>query len=92
MSLIATGRVVHEAQRIVSTFELADQLRVDKRTVYRLLRSGKLPLQIVHIGESPRVRRVDLEQYLERLALDAADADQSRRTVAWAWLRRRKGA
>jgi excisionase family DNA binding protein len=69
--------------------EVAKELRVDKRTVYRLLRSGKLPLQIVRVGESPRVRRADLEAHLERLVTDAADAEQVQRAAAELWTRRR---
>lgn len=72
--------------------QLASELRVDKRTVYRLLRSGKLPLQIIHIGESPRVRRVDVEAYLERLATDAADAGAAWTATAAFLTRRQRGA
>jgi excisionase family DNA binding protein len=67
--------------------ELADQLRIDKRTVNRLLKTGRLPLPIVHIGASPRIRRIDLDRYLEKLTNDAADADQARRSAAVALLR-----
>jgi excisionase family DNA binding protein len=69
--------------------EVAAELRLDKRTVYRLVRSGQLPLQVIHIGASPRVRRRDLEDYLERLATDMADA---RAPTADPWTRRRAGA
>ena len=70
------------ARLLLTIPELAAELRVDKRTVYRLLKAGKLQLQIVHIGESPRVRRADLEAYLERLAADTADAEAARRAAA----------
>jgi excisionase family DNA binding protein len=69
--------------------EVAAELRLDKRSVYRLLRSGQLPLQVIRIGASPRVRRRDLETYLERLATDVADA---RVVAADPWTRRRGGA
>jgi len=55
--------------------EVADELRVDKRTVYRLLRSGELDLPVIHVGSSPRVRRLDLEQHLARLAADEEEAE-----------------
>jgi excisionase family DNA binding protein len=80
------------AAMLLTIPEVAEELRVDKRTVYRLLRSGRLPLQILRIGESPRVRRVDLEAYLQRLVTDATDADQARRAAAEAWVRRRRWA
>jgi excisionase family DNA binding protein len=37
-------------------------MRVSKMTVYRLIRSGKLPA--VRIGKAYRVREDDLESYL----------------------------
>jgi excisionase family DNA binding protein len=69
--------------------EVAAELRLDKRSVYRLLRSGQLPLPIIHIGASPRVRRRDLEAYLERLATDFADAETPHVAAGELWTRRR---
>jgi excisionase family DNA binding protein len=37
-------------------------MRVSKMTVYRLIRSGKLPA--VRVGKTYRIRDDDLEQYL----------------------------
>ena len=71
-----------EPTTLLTIPELADELRVDKRTVYRLLKSGQLPLQIIHIGQSPRVRRVDLKTHLARLASDAADAQEAKVAAA----------
>jgi excisionase family DNA binding protein len=70
--------------------EVAAELRLDKRTVYRLLRSGQLPLQVIHIGASPRVRRRDLETYLEHLAADVVDSEAPRMAAADMWARRRR--
>jgi excisionase family DNA binding protein len=70
--------------------EVADELRVDKRTVYRLLRSGELDLPVIHVGSSPRVRRLDLEQHLARLAADEEEAAAARRDRAALLLRSRR--
>ena len=67
--------------------EVADELRVDKRTVYRLLRSGELDLPVTRVGSSPRVRRLDLEQHLARLAADEEEAVAARRERAELLLR-----
>ena len=67
--------------------ELADELRLDQRTVYRHLKEGKLPIRILRIGQSPRVRRADLERYLTELAeqTEAAIAERKRRAEALVW-------
>jgi len=51
--------------------ELAQALGIDRVTVYRLLKNGTLDIPVVHIGNSARVRMVDVEAYLARLAEDA---------------------
>ena len=79
------------AKLLLTIPEVADELRIDKRTVYRLMRSGQLPLQIIHIGQSPRVRRADLGGYLERLVTDAQDA-RAVLAAAQLWTRHRRGA
>ena len=48
--------------RFLTASEAAERMRVSKMTVYRLIRSGKLPA--VQIGKAYRVRENDLEQYL----------------------------
>ena len=48
--------------RFLTASEAAERMRVSKMTVYRLIRSGKLPA--VRIGKAYRVREDDLERYL----------------------------
>lgn len=48
--------------RFLTASEAAERMRVSKMTVYRLIRSGKLPA--VQIGKAYRVREDDLEGYL----------------------------
>jgi excisionase family DNA binding protein len=50
--------------------EVSSLLRVSKRTVYRLRRSGALPA--VRIGRSVRIPAIGLAQFLER----AGERDQ----------------
>ena len=48
--------------RFLTATEAAERMRVSKMTVYRLIRSGRLPA--VQIGKAYRVRERDLEDYL----------------------------
>jgi excisionase family DNA binding protein len=48
--------------RFLTASEAAERMRVSKMTVYRLIRSGKIPA--VQIGKAYRVREDDLERYL----------------------------
>lgn len=48
--------------------EVAQSLSVSRTQVYALIGQGDLPS--VSIGRSRRVRRVDLEEYVERLCAD----------------------
>lgn len=48
---------------LLTVAEVAEMLRVSTMTVYRLIRTGQLPA--VRVGRSYRVRRGDLESYLE---------------------------
>jgi excisionase family DNA binding protein len=75
------------ARLLLTIPELAAELRIDKRTVYRLLKAGELPIQVLRVGQSPRVRRADLEHYLEQLSEQAAaeGAERTRRTAAMVW-------
>lgn len=43
--------------------ETAEHLRVDRSTVYRLVAEKRLPAPI-RVGQSPRFRRSDIEQYV----------------------------
>ena len=49
--------------RFLTASEAAEQLRVSKMTIYRLIRAGKIPA--VQVGKSYRVRVDDLERYLD---------------------------
>ena len=49
--------------RFLTALEVAERMRVSKMTVYRLIRSGKLPA--VRVGKSVRVRDEDVERYLD---------------------------
>lgn len=49
--------------RFLTAAEAAERMRVSKMTVYRLIRSGKLPA--FQIGKAYRVREDDLERYLD---------------------------
>lgn len=69
------GMSAHDAETYQGTLlmtlpELAATLRLDRATVYRLLRRGDLPIPVLRLGHSPRVRTVDVETYLAELAED----------------------
>ena len=49
---------------LLTTDEVLGYLKVTSRTIYRLIRIGELPA--VRIGRQWRIRRVDLDQWLER--------------------------
>jgi excisionase family DNA binding protein len=51
-------------RRLLTTEEVVSYLRVNSRTVYRLIQSGDLPA--VRVGRQWRVRRSDLYEWLER--------------------------
>jgi len=57
--------------------ELADAVGVHLATIYRLRDRGELPLPVVHVGRSPRVRTVDVERWLEQLANEAENGKQT---------------
>ncbi len=48
----------------LTTEEVIDFLRVNARTVYRLIQTGDLPA--VRVGRQWRFRRNDLERWLDR--------------------------
>ena len=50
---------------VLTKREAAASLRVSVRTLERLIASGALP--VVELGKSPRVRRIDLDAYIESL-------------------------
>lgn len=51
-----------DLKRILRPDEVADELRVSRSTVYRLIEEGKLPH--VKVGGQKRIRRCDLLAYL----------------------------
>jgi excisionase family DNA binding protein len=53
-------------ERFVSLKEVAEVLRVNTRTVYRLIQAGQMP-QPVKVGRSLRFPVSDVEVYIERL-------------------------
>lgn len=53
---------------LLTVAEVADLLRVSTMTVYRLIRSGELPA--VRVGRNYRVRRRDLDSYLEQQVVE----------------------
>ncbi|HEY9523480.1 MAG TPA: helix-turn-helix domain-containing protein [Thermopolyspora sp.] len=46
--------------------EIADEMRVNRMTVYRLIRRGELPA--LKVGRQYRVARAEFERYLSRSA------------------------
>ena len=49
---------------LITVREIAEQLRVSPRTVYRLCRSGQLPA--IKVGKEWRIDRADLDRFLAR--------------------------
>jgi excisionase family DNA binding protein len=48
----------------LTTEEVLGYLKVNPRTIYRLIRSGELPA--IRIGRQWRFRRTDLDEWLDR--------------------------
>lgn len=59
--------------------EAADLLGVSRMTVRRLIWRGELP--VVLVGSEMRLRRVDLERYVARLAGETPAAPSRRRSA-----------
>lgn len=57
--------------RFLTASEAAERMRVSKMTVYRLIKSGKLPA--VQIGKAYRVREDELERYLDASYVQVPD-------------------
>lgn len=47
---------------LLTVGEVAQQMRVSKMTVYRLIKSGQLPA--IRVGKNYRLRRGDVQNYL----------------------------
>ena len=74
----ATLRPQEEQQRrgvqLLSIPQLCQELGMGKSWLYRRLRSGEIPS--VRLGRSIKVRRDELEEYLQRHHYPARQADQ----------------
>jgi len=68
VSALAPGSAMEKAPRKVEPLaltpeEVADALSVSRHTIYRLIERGNIPT--VRIGRLHRVRKVDLERWIE---------------------------
>ena len=72
------AEMVPNGPLLLTLTEVAAHLRIDRATVYRLLQRGDLPIPVLRLGRSPRVRVADLEQYLAEMA----DDERGRRPMA----------
>jgi excisionase family DNA binding protein len=70
---LSDAELVPNGPLLLTLPELAAHLRVDRATVYRLLQRRELPIPILRLGRSPRVRSTDVEEYLAQLAADCSD-------------------
>ncbi len=61
------------SETLLTAAEVAEQLRVSKMTVYRLVRRGELPA--VRVGRNYRIRERELRAYLDAQVVDPADID-----------------
>lgn len=61
--MTSTDQWVIGEHEFLTTDEVLGYLRVNARTVYRLIRCGELPA--VRIGRQWRIRRDDLDRWLE---------------------------
>ena len=57
---------------LLTVAEVAGLLRVSTMTVYRLIRTGELPA--VRVGRNYRVRRADLDLYLQEKIVEPEQA------------------
>ena len=58
--------------RLLRARDVAGELSISRALAYRLLRTGKIP--VVRIGHAVRVKRSDLEEYVERCRTTEAGA------------------
>lgn len=67
---------ISEDRLLYTPAEAGERLRLGRTTVYELMARGDLPS--VRIGASRRIRRADLEAYVERLGAEptAGSADR----------------
>jgi len=62
-----------EGDQLHTVGEVADHMRVSNMTVYRLIKSGEMPA--VRVGKSYRIRRRDLQAYLEASRTSSRNGD-----------------
>jgi excisionase family DNA binding protein len=60
-----TGRSFGEP--LLTVGEVANIMRVSNMTVYRLIKSGQL--SAIRVGKNYRIRRTDVEKYLDERAV-----------------------
>ncbi len=66
------GRDIGES--LLTVGEVANLMRVSNMTVYRLIKSGQLAA--VRVGKNYRIRRRDLERYLEERAVRVEEDEE----------------
>jgi excisionase family DNA binding protein len=60
---------------LLTTAEVAEALKMDESTVRRLINQGDLPgFKVGKKGRNWRIRRIDLERYMEAQAHAAGEA------------------
>jgi len=53
-----------QERKLLRARDIAGELSISRALAYRLLRTGTIP--VVRIGHAVRVKRSDLEEYVER--------------------------
>ena len=66
---------------LLTLAQLAEALQVDRATTYRWLRSGVLPIPLLHMGGVTRVRAIDVENHLAELARQSVEDQAQLRPV-----------
>ncbi len=56
---------------LLTVGEVAAAIRVSNMTVYRLIKSGELPA--LRVGKNYRLRRIDVERFLDERSVRAKD-------------------
>jgi excisionase family DNA binding protein len=62
---------VFAAGGLLTVGEVAAAIRVSNMTVYRLIKSGELPA--LRVGKNYRLRRLDVERFLDERSVRAKD-------------------
>jgi len=64
MSHVATEGYASHRSALLTLREAAEYLRIDRATLYRLIRAGELTT--VRVGKRQRLRPEEIDAYLER--------------------------